>query len=289
MIDNYLLEELVIFAKERTLAKTAAQLNVTQPTVTRGMQKLEDELGVKLFDRQPNRITLTETGELAAKKASQLLQNQQEFIQQLRNFAAHQQVVKIASTAPGPLLILNHYQKDLPFPVELAEDWLSPDQIQSALHNNEFSLVISNQEIQTDQIESRFVGTESLFVNIDKFTYLANSRKVNFNDLAGLSFVVINNIGPWKKVIQDNIPDAKFFYQEGRTALQEITRYSNFPYFSTDITQDLQSAKTADSDRVTLKITDEAATMTFYVNYLKDQKESLSPLIKKMGQIWERK
>ena len=46
MIDNYLLEELVTFASEKTLAKTAEKLNVTQPTVTRGMQKLEDELGI---------------------------------------------------------------------------------------------------------------------------------------------------------------------------------------------------------------------------------------------------
>ena len=44
MIDNYLLKELVTFASEKTLAKTAEKLNVTQPTVTRGMQKLEDEL-----------------------------------------------------------------------------------------------------------------------------------------------------------------------------------------------------------------------------------------------------
>ena len=32
MIDNYLLEELVTFASEKTLAKTAEKLNVTQPT-----------------------------------------------------------------------------------------------------------------------------------------------------------------------------------------------------------------------------------------------------------------
>ena len=53
MIDNYLLEELITFAKYKTLAKTAAELNITQQTVTRGMQKLEDELGVQLFDRHP--------------------------------------------------------------------------------------------------------------------------------------------------------------------------------------------------------------------------------------------
>lgn len=61
MIENYLLEELVTFAKYKTLAETAKQLMVTQPTITRGMQKLEEDFGVKLFDCQPNRITLTES------------------------------------------------------------------------------------------------------------------------------------------------------------------------------------------------------------------------------------
>ncbi|MCY7178455.1 hypothetical protein BA718_03570 [Streptococcus gallolyticus subsp. gallolyticus] len=51
MIDDYLLEALVAFAKYGTLSATAEHLMVTQPTVTRGMQKLEDELGVTLFKR----------------------------------------------------------------------------------------------------------------------------------------------------------------------------------------------------------------------------------------------
>ncbi len=43
MIETYLLAELSVFAQTGTLTKTATQLHVTQPSVTRGMQKLEDE------------------------------------------------------------------------------------------------------------------------------------------------------------------------------------------------------------------------------------------------------
>ena len=67
MIDNYLLEELVTFASEKTLAKTAENLTLPNRPLP-GMQKLEDELGIQLFDRQPNRIVLTDTGKLAAEK-----------------------------------------------------------------------------------------------------------------------------------------------------------------------------------------------------------------------------
>lgn len=68
MIDNYLLEELVAFNKYQTLALAAEHLGLSQPAITRGMKKLEEELGLKLFDRTPNKITLNETGKFAAEK-----------------------------------------------------------------------------------------------------------------------------------------------------------------------------------------------------------------------------
>lgn len=286
MIDNYLLEELVTFANEQTLAKTAEKLNVTQPTVTRGMQKLEDELGVQLFDRQPNRIVLTDTGKLAAKKATTVLTANRDFVHQIQNYAAQKIVIKVASIAPGPLIVLRENLSSLPSRITIDENFIDPANIEQSLLNNEYSLVISDQEIQTDDIESRYLGEERLFVNLDQFMYLANSQQVSFKDLAGLSFVVLNDIGPWKEIIQKNIPEAKFMYQEEWTALAEITRYSNFPYFSTNATQASPRQYGNNDDRVTLPITDETAKMTFYANYHKSQKNRLTPLLKKFSQVW---
>ena len=73
MIDNYLLEELIAFYEYKTLAAAAEHLNVTQPTLTRGMKKIEDELQVTLFNRQKNRITLTDVGKVAAIEAKKVL------------------------------------------------------------------------------------------------------------------------------------------------------------------------------------------------------------------------
>lgn len=74
MIDLELLEELVAFQKYGTLSAAAEHLMITQPTVTRKMKKLEQELGVTLFNREvSNRITLNDTGVLAANEAKKLL------------------------------------------------------------------------------------------------------------------------------------------------------------------------------------------------------------------------
>lgn len=286
MIDNYLLEELVTFANEKTLAKTAEELNVTQPTVTRGMQKLENDLGIQLFERQPNRIVLTDTGKFAAEKAAKVLAANRNFVQQLQNYAARQSVIKIASIAPGPLILLRAIRASFFPQITIDDEFIFPKQIIPSLLNNENSIIISDQEIQTDQIESRYLGPERLYVHLDKFMYLANSQQVSFKDLAGLSFVVLNDIGPWKEIIQKSIPNAKFLYQEELTALTEITKYSSFPYFSSNLTTVRPQQYTVNDNRVTLPITDEVATITFYANYLKKQKNSLTPLLNKLSQNW---
>lgn len=105
MIDLELLEELVAFQKYGTLSATAEHLMITQPSVTRGMKRLEQELGVELFNRQVNRITLNETGELAASEAKKLLQAENDFTEKILNFSKMQNYINIGSVAPGPLLL----------------------------------------------------------------------------------------------------------------------------------------------------------------------------------------
>ncbi|MDD6431874.1 MAG: LysR family transcriptional regulator [Lactobacillaceae bacterium] len=286
MIDNYLLEYLVTFTQTKTLAKTAAALNVTQPTVTRGMQRLEEEFGVKLFDRQPNRITLTPTGRLAAKLAGQLLQDNQNLVTTVRNYDQTNRVIKVACSAPGPRFIAEQLRDHSSHSLQVWSQLMPSDRLLDRLRSRQFSMIISNHEVQSDQIESIFLGQEHLFVNLDQFMYLANQRSVTFKELRGISFVVLSDIGPWRKIVQDQIPDAKFLYQTDYDALRELTRYTNFPFFTTNITDEHGPEDYHIGDRVTLPITDPAATMTFYATYLKDQRDRLQPLIKDFVASW---
>lgn len=45
------LEQFTAFAKYGTLSRTAEVLNISQPTITRTMQHVEEEFGVTLFNR----------------------------------------------------------------------------------------------------------------------------------------------------------------------------------------------------------------------------------------------
>ena len=138
----------------------------------------------------PNRITLTKTGKLAAEKATALLQANQQFITEIKNYAQNQQVLKIASVAPGPQIVLEQNLQKFNANIDIDEALLDQNNVEKNLLNRKYSAIITNREIQTTQIESRFIGEENLYVNLDQFMYLANQRQVTFKELVGLSFVV---------------------------------------------------------------------------------------------------
>ncbi len=289
LIDNYLLEELVTFKKYGTLAATAEHLRITQPTVTRGMQKIEEEFGVQIFDRKPNKISLTKTGELAAEQAQKVLALNQDMIEAVQKYDYNQHHITVASVAPGPVILLKSILSDLPQQIDINKTLLEPEVALNKLQTNDFSMIITNQEIQTDEVESRYIGTEKLSVNLNKFTYLANKKSVTFKDLKGFSFIVLSDIGVWKKNAEDNIPDAKFLYQNQYEAFTEITKYSDFPYFSTNMSQIDPDRKRADSDEVEIPITGEFSSIDFYATYLKANKKVISPIAEKMTSAWENK
>lgn len=285
MIDNHLLEQFVTFAKCKTLSATAKELMLTQPTVTRGMQKLEKSLGVKLFNRQSNQINLNETGQFAVAEAEKVLQQNQKFINRVQNFDQSHREIRVASNAPGPVIVLQVLAGEEPN-INVNNHLLPSDEIIADLTDNRYSFIISNQEIQSDEIESLYLGKETLNVNLDQFMIQSQQPTITFEELRGLSFVVLNDIGPWKQVIQDNIPDAKFLYQTQWDALREITNYSSFPYFTTNITEKLGERQNVDTNQVMVPISSPAAAMDFYLNYQPSQRKLVRSLVDQLHKIW---
>jgi LysR family transcriptional regulator of gallate degradation len=56
------LEYFLRVAQRKNISTAAAELNITQPTLTKSIKLLEEELGVKLFDRLPRGVALTSFG-----------------------------------------------------------------------------------------------------------------------------------------------------------------------------------------------------------------------------------
>ena len=79
-----LLRYFLTVAKEQSFTKVAEQLHITQPTLSRQMTALEDELGITLFLRTWKRTTLTDEGILLKRRALEILNLEEKTLKELK-------------------------------------------------------------------------------------------------------------------------------------------------------------------------------------------------------------
>ncbi|MCB5232706.1 LysR family transcriptional regulator [Levilactobacillus brevis] len=149
-------------------------------------------------------------------------------------------------------------------------------------------MVLTNQPLDTPLITSQSIGIERLAVNLNQFMYQANQATVSFAELQGLNFIVLRDIGPWRDIIQQAIPNAQFFYQEQRAALLALTKSANLPFFTTNLSifDPTFTTNQVTEQRVCLPINDVAAQMTVYATYLHTEKTRVQPLITQLSTHW---
>lgn len=68
------LEYYLMVAREENITKAAQLLHITQPTLSRQLMQLEEELGVNLFKRGKNHISLTDDGLLLKRRAQEMVE-----------------------------------------------------------------------------------------------------------------------------------------------------------------------------------------------------------------------
>ncbi len=68
------LRYVVAVAEERNFRRAADKVHVSQPSLSAAVKKLEEELGVRLFERGPQEVLLTEAGEQVVAQARRVLE-----------------------------------------------------------------------------------------------------------------------------------------------------------------------------------------------------------------------
>lgn len=276
----YELEQLIqlaAIADNGTVSAAAEKLNISQPALSRSLQRLEEELGVKLFDRSKNKITLNETGELAVEYARKIIFEAENMTEKVKLFDKSRHTISVGSCAPGPFLELTPLLSKLFDGISVSMEINEEDVLIKGLYDNIYNIVILDKIIENENVTAFKLCEEHLLLSVPPAHPLAMYKSVNLKDIDGETMLLYSHIGFWKR-IQDTMAKTNFIEQDSREAFVKLVRSAALPSF----TSDLQIKHNGDvKNRVSIPIEDEIVNPRFYCHIHKKNKKALSPLIKK--------
>lgn len=273
------LEQLVEIARYGTLSAVSEALHISQPALSRSMQKLEEDLQLALFIRTKNRIELSPLGEQAVTYAQTILSDIETMREGLLAFDRRQRTISIGSCAPAPLWTLLPAVTELFPEATVASEIKSEKYIWEHFLSGDYQLAIMPHAIEDDRFISVSCCKEKLFLSIPPAHPLAGKDGVYIEELDGESVLLLSQIGFWYDLCLQAMPNSHFIVHDKETDHRELLKASALPAFSSDLGMKRESVLI---NRINIPILDVAANPTFYCVVQKEQHKRFSALLKRV-------
>ncbi len=185
----------VAVAEELSFTKAAQKLRLAQPSLTRQVRNLEDEIGVRLLDRTNNRVALTNEGRLFlfdSKKLLALSAASVAAVQRLKHTGSAQLNIGYVANVHYGLLpaTLGAFRKLCPQVALNLFDMCSGEQFE-ALHSHKIDLgfVGLGPANAIPGFHTACVSQDTMFVALPVEHPLTTRKKIRLADLAGQFFI----------------------------------------------------------------------------------------------------
>lgn len=197
------LQYICMVAKMHSITTAAEQLFVTQQTISKAMNKLEKELGVKLLNRSHKGVSLTPDGEIFVERAQEIVEKidalyytmcPDEYIPELEG----ELLVNMASYVSAVLgtSLLTTYHKKYPKVSFKISESLTADILSDLLDDSikGLSLVsavdddtgLGNLSEYSDALDTEILYEDELLIYVSPKSRLAHKQEISFKDLEGL-------------------------------------------------------------------------------------------------------
>ncbi len=261
MLDLNELEQLIVFADAGTLSLAAERLHLSQPTITRTMQHLEEVFGVSLFIRGKNRIALNDTGQKAVEYARQILSSAEDILRHVREYDRSLHTISVSSCAPAPLWhILPALSSACPGRT-IASSLKEIPVILKEIQSGDCALAILPMAVSLNHHVCVPFLKENLSICVPASHELAGKPNVTFSAINGFNFLLQSEIGFWDEMCRAKMPSSRFLVQTDQFEFEELIRESSLPCFTTNLASDPRNLL---AERVQIPISDPEANITYY-------------------------
>ncbi len=188
----------VAVADEGSFSRAAAQEHVAQPSLSQQIQKLEAEVGERLFDRLPRSVVLTDAGQCLLTFARKILveiANARHSVDELNREVIGQLAVgAIPTIAPYVLPELigkfhEHYPK---VRLEVFED--TTENLVRRLDDGELDIALASTCGESPTLELHSLGREPLSVLLSNKHRLAKKKQIKWSDLKSETFLLLHEM-----------------------------------------------------------------------------------------------
>lgn len=186
----------VAVAEELSFRRAAEKLNLAQPPLSAQIKALEQELGVRLFDRTTRSVTLTHAGRVFLEEAHTVLAASANAERRARE-AAHGLVGTLrlgvmAPTANAALArILRRFRQQFPS-VELSISDLSIPEQYRRLRAHELDIGLARPPVPFPELDFEFVQEAPQVLALPSGHHLARKRLIQWRDFDGECLVMVH-------------------------------------------------------------------------------------------------
>lgn len=273
------LEQFIKIVECGTISKAAEELFLSQPALTRSMQKFEQELGVELFSHGKNKIEINENGKFAYTLAQNVLRDMRNLREQIRQFDRSRRTISIGSCAPAPLWEIMPTLTSLYPEKRLVSEIKGEEELIEGLTSGAYQMIITNRSYENTDIYSVYSGSEELLLNIPKLHPLANAKGgVRFADIEKYSVLLYSKTGIWEDIVRREMPKAHIIMQEDRDSFEALKRESALLSFSPELS--IKQFGNVDGANV-LPVSDKSAKIDFYCHVLNKNRALLSEFLER--------
>ncbi|WP_116191647.1 LysR family transcriptional regulator [Paenibacillus taihuensis] len=192
-------------ARSEHVTAAAQSLHVTQSSLSKTIQRLEDDLGVLLFDRVGRKLQLNEFGRRFLRRAERALFELEQGKQELSDLSDPDHgTLELAVTSASVLPdILRKYRRKRPN-IQFHVQMLTTQEMIMLLERGEVDYCLSSPPVQGDDIECQIVYIDPILVAVPEGHRLADRSSVSLSELKDEWFVGVK-IGYGTRDLMDNV------------------------------------------------------------------------------------
>jgi len=174
-----------------TVTKAAAQLGVSQPTVTGQLRQLESRYGVELFHRQGRGLRLSDAGHRLMPLVEKLVQQESEIEFRLRDASdLREGCLRVGATGPFYIMdTVRRYNQRYPA-IELSVAIGNSQSMLQALHDYRIDVATSSVAMNNPNLYRRAIAADPLRIVVHGGHPLAARASASLADLAPYALLV---------------------------------------------------------------------------------------------------